>query len=276
MSTWHVDDTELTAYARRQLAPLQRASVEAHVGACPACRDVLTRVVAGSAGTVVFDSLWDRVQLGVEHAPAARPTRWLRRFGVAEPDTVVVRQIGRQSLQWTIATTMMLVVAALAAALGVSDSTQAGFVALAPLLPPLGVAATFRATPPSTAVLEATSPLSPARLLLWRTAYVVATAIPSSVVLGAIIPGDVWLAVAWLLPSAACTAIVLVAATWTDPLVPAVSVSAGWIVLVVVWGLRDLGASMTAPPTQLVSLAVATLAGAVFARRLTVLRPPVH
>ena len=49
MSTWHVDDTELTAYARRQLAPLQRASVEAHVGACPACRDVLTRVVAVDA-----------------------------------------------------------------------------------------------------------------------------------------------------------------------------------------------------------------------------------
>lgn len=276
MSTWHVDEWVLTAYARQQLAPLQRASVEAHLSACPMCRDGLTRVAAGSAGAVVFESLWDRVQLGVEHSPAARPTRWLRRIGIAEPDTVVVRQIGRQSLQWTIATTMMLVVAALAAALGISDSTQAGFVALAPLLPPLGVAATFRSTPPSTAVLELTSPLSPARLLLWRTAYVIATAIPASVVLGAIIPGDTWLAVAWLLPSAACTAIVLVAATWIDPLVPAVSVSAGWLALVAMWELRDLDASMTAPPTQLVALTVAVVAGAVFVRRLTVLHPPVN
>jgi hypothetical protein len=274
MNPWHVDEHALRAYAARELDALPRASVEAHVMGCTTCRTELARVTRASVGAVSFDGLWDRVQTRIEHAPAARSTRWLRRVGVPEPDAVVVRQIGRQSLQWTIATTLILALAAFAAALGVDDSARLGFVLLAPLLPPLGVAATYRLTPTSTASLEATSPYSPARLLLWRTAYALATAVPAAVALGAIIPGTAWLSVAWLLPSAACTTIVLAAATWTDPVKPAAAVSALWLSCVATWQLRHVPDAVVAPATQLVSLAIALAAGAVFARRLLALRVP--
>lgn len=274
MSPWHVDDSTLQAYAAQELATLERASVEAHVMRCDACRGGLARLAPASVGTVSFDALFDRVQTHIELAPSDRTTRWLRRVGVTDADTVVVRQIGRQSLQWTIAATLILALAALAATLAVRDSAQLGFVLLAPLLPALGVAATYRLTPTSTAVLESTSPYSPARLLLWRTAYSVATAVPASILFGAAIPGDPWMAVAWLLPSAACTAIVLAAATWTDPLRPALAVSAVWLGVVTSWHLRHVPDAVATPATQLASLVVAVSAGAVLGRRLLVLRIP--
>lgn len=274
MNPWHVDARSLRAYAAQELGTLERASVDAHVTRCDVCRGDLARLAPGSVGTVSFDDLWGRVQTRIELAPSDRTTRWLRRIGVPDADTVVVRQIGRQCLQWTIATTLMLALAALAATLGVHDSAQLGFVLLAPLLPPLGVAATYRLTPSTTAALEITSPYSPARLLLWRTAYSVATAVPASIAFGAIIPGNPWMAVAWLLPGAACTTIVLAAATWTDPLRPAAAVSAAWLGLVATWHLRHVPEAIATPATQLASLAVAATAGAVLARRLLVLRIP--
>lgn len=274
MSAWHVDEPAMRAYAARELEALQRASVETHVIGCGSCRSQLARVSNGSIGAVSFDDVWDRVQTRIESAPAARSTRWLGRLGIVESDRVVVRQVGRQSLQWTIATTFMLALAALAAGLGVHDSARLGFVLLAPLLPPLGVAATYRLTPTSTTSLETTSPYSPARLLLWRTGYALFTAVPAAIILGAVIPGNAWLSVAWLLPSAACTTIVLVAATWTDPLRPAISVSAAWLGLVVVWHVRHAPDAVASPLTQVVSLAVAVIAGGVLTRRLFVLRLP--
>lgn len=268
MSGWHVDESALTGFVARRLEPLERSSVEAHLMGCITCRSALGRVSGGSAGSLSFDRLWDRVQTRIEHQTAPRTSRWLRRLGVTEPDTVVLRTIGSQTLQWTIATTLVLGVAALAAVLTIHDSARLGFVLLAPILPPLGVAATYVLTPTSTALLERAAPYSPARLLLWRTTYAVATAVPASIGLGAVIPGDEWLAFAWLLPSAACTAIVLVAATWRDPVVPAVAVSTVWAGVVSAWWVRDLLEAVAAPATQFTSLTVAVAAAVVFARRV--------
>jgi hypothetical protein len=187
---------------------------------------------------------------------------------------VVVRAIAAQSAQWTLATSLVLAAAALAAALGRNDAARLGFLVLAPILPALGVAAVFRLTPHSTALLETTAPYAPARLLLWRTAYVVATAVPAAVAFGAVIPGNAWLAVAWLAPSAACTLIVIVAATWADPLAPAVAVSAIWVALVAGWYLRDVPTAVTSPAVQLASIGVTSVAAIVLHHRLAALRPP--
>jgi hypothetical protein len=274
MSTWHPGAGALATYVDRGLDGVQRASVEAHLTRCATCRGVLADTVGAASGAVAFDGLWDRIETRVEDLPAGRSRGWLQRVGVREPDTVVVRAVGSQSAQWTLATTLVLAVAALAAALGRNDSARFAFLVLAPLLPPLGVAATFRLTSHSTALLETAAPYSPARLLLWRTAYVVATAVPAAVAFGAVIPGNAWLAVAWLLPSAACTLVVLVAATWIDPLMPAIAVSAVWLALVVGWQLRDMTTVISAPPVQLSSAAVTLVAALVLHRRLSDLHVP--
>jgi hypothetical protein len=82
------------------------------------------------------------------------------------------------------------------------------------------------------------------------------------------------LAVAWLLPSAACTLVVLVAATWIDPLMPALAVSTVWLALVVGWQLRDMTTVISAPPVQLSSAAVTLVAALVLHRRLSDLHVP--
>jgi hypothetical protein len=274
MTSWHVGEGVLAAYVDRGLDGVQRASVEAHLTRCASCRGALAHTGGGASGTVSFDRLWDRIETRVEDLPAGRSPEWLQRIGVREPDTVVVRAVGSQSAQWTLATTLVLAAAALAAALGGNDSARLAFLVLAPLLPPLGVAATFRLTSSSTAMLETTAPYSPARLLLWRTAYVVATAVPAAVAFGAVIPGNAWMAVAWLLPSAACTLIVLVAATWTDPLMPALAVSTVWLALVVGWQLRDMPTAISAPAVQLSSAVITIAAALVLQRRLMELRVP--
>lgn len=274
MNSWHVGEGALAAYVDRSLDGVQRASIEAHLARCASCRGALAATVGGASGAVSFDRLWDRIETRVEDLSAGRSPGWLQRIGVREPDTVVVRAVGSHSAQWTLATTLVLAVAALAAALGRNDSARLAFLVLAPLLPPLGVAATFRLTSSSTAMLETTAPYSPARLLLWRTAYVVATAVPAAVAFGAVIPGNAWLAVAWLLPSAACTLVVLVAATWTDPLTPALTVSTVWLALVVGWQLRDVPDAITTPPVQLSSAAITVVAALVLHRRFLLLRVP--
>ena len=274
MKDWHADEGMLRSYAEQRVGALQRASIEAHLMACQTCRDAMAPVAGDPLGSLSFDELWNRVQTRLEDAPAVRTSRRLARVGVAEPDRVVVRQIGRQSLQWTITTTLLLGLSVLAAALGVHSSARLGFVLLAPLLPPLGVAAAYRLTPTSTAVLERTSPLSPARLLLWRTAYALATAMPVSIAAGAVIPGDAWMALAWLLPSAACTAIVVAAATWADPLPAAAVVSASWFAIVLAWHVEQAPDAVATPVTQLAALVVAVVAGAICGHRLVALRLP--
>ena len=274
MSSWHVGEGALAAYVDRSLDGVHRASVEAHLTRCASCRSALAETGGGTSGAVSFDRLWDRIETRVEDLSAGRSPGWLQRVGVRGPDAVVVRAVGSQSAQWTLATTLVLAVAALAAALGRNDSARLAFVVLAPLLPPLGVAATFRLTSHSTAMLETTAPYSPARLLLWRTAYVVATAVPAAVAFGAVIPGNAWMAVAWLLPSAACTLVVLVAATWTDPLTPAIAVSTVWLALVVGWQLRDMPTAISAPAVQLASAAITAAAALVLQRRPLELRVP--
>jgi hypothetical protein len=80
--------------------------------------------------------------------------------------------------------------------------------------------------------------------------------------------------VAWMLPSAACTLVVLVAATWIDPLTPALVVSAVWLALVVGWQLREMPTAITAPAVQLSSAAITVAAALVLQRRLLELRVP--
>lgn len=272
MTDWHVEPAVLDAYLARGLGELQRASVEAHVMRCATCRADIARASGPVAGPLAFSDLWDRIETRVETQASRRVTRFLGRLGIGEADAVVLRETGAQAAQWTLATTMVLAVAALAAALGRQDAARLAFLVLAPLVPPLGVAASYRLTPPSTALLEVTSPYSPARLLLWRTAYVVATAVPVAMVLGALVPGNGWMAFAWLLPGAVCLLVVLVAATWVDPTVPAAVVAVAWAALVVGWHVRDTAAQMATAPVQVWAAVLATALVVVLHRRLLALR----
>lgn len=267
MSGWHVDDRAALAYRDRRLGPIERASVETHAERCGDCRSRLA-APAGLPPALDLDRIWSQVEARAQ-APAIGPIgRGLLRAGVRMDDLVVLRVIAAQTRQWTISATLVLAVAAIAAVLGPVGSAPLLFLVVAPLLPALGVAVTYRLAPHGVDLLETTSPFAPARMLLWRTAYVVATAVPTAVALGAVVLTEPWAAVAWLAPSAACTLCVAVAATWTDPLRPAVAVAAAWAGIAGLWAVRDTPWAVAAPSTQLVALAVALAAAVVLRHRL--------
>jgi hypothetical protein len=147
------------------------------------------------------------------------------------------------------------------------------FVVVAPLWPPLLVAATYRTGGASLGLFERTTSYPPARLLLWRTAYVLATAVPVTVGFGVLIGGRGWLWASWLLPSVVCTLAVVIAATWTDPMRPAVAVSAVWAATVVMWSTGAAEQPLIGEPRlQVLCAALTVLGGVVLAGRLHDLR----
>lgn len=273
MSAWHVDDAVVAAYGERRLDPVQRASVEAHAARCGECRDALgavgvTEVAGAGAPGFDLDRLWSRVEARVTTPEVSRVDRVLIRLGLSMPDLVVLRFAAAGSRQWTIATTLVLTVTALAAVLGPVESAHASFLIVAPLLPALGVAATYRLVPPGVDLLERTAPYPPARLLLWRTAYVVTAAVPVAVALGLVVLRHPGAAVSWLLPALACTLSVVAAATRQDPTRPAAVVAVCWTAVVVAWQVRDTPWAITDVSTQGVALALSVAAALVLHRRL--------
>ena len=169
MSAWHVDDGVAAAYGERRLDPVQRASVEAHAVRCKECRSVLGAGATGPTNSqrspdLDLEHLWARVEAAVSTPEVGRSGRALLRLGVSMSDVVVTRVVAAQSRQWTMATTLVLAVTAVAAVLGPVDSAHAAFLVVAPLLPALGVAATYRLVPHGIDLLERAAPFSPARM----------------------------------------------------------------------------------------------------------------
>lgn len=274
MTAWHVDERAADAYRDRRLGPIERASVETHAARCAECRTNLSERTE-LPPALDLDRLWSQVEARVEAPAVGRMGRGLLRAGVRMADLVVLRVIAAQSRQWTISTTLVLAVAAVATVLGPVGSAPLLFLVVAPLMPALGVAATYRLVPHGVDLLESTAPYPPARMLLWRTAYVVATAVPVAVAVGAMVLAEPWAAVAWLLPSAACTLCVAVAATWTDPTRPALGVALAWTSIAAVWAVRDTPWAIAAPSTQVVALVVSLAAALVLRQRLDRLAIPI-
>jgi hypothetical protein len=224
---WHAADDLLAAYVRGDAGAVRGASLEQHLTRCAACR---TRV-AGHVETARLDRVWERVR---ESAQAPRPTlleRLLGRLGVSESDArlVAVAPSLRASWLYGIAATMAFVW--LAAVYGGTDGVAA-YLLLAPLVPVVGVAVAYGPDVDPSFEVAAAAPYPASRLLLLRTAAVLATSLPLVLGAGLVAPALSWTAVSWLLPALAFTAVTLAAATWVRPTSVAAVLVVGWIAAV--------------------------------------------
>ncbi|MFE0424259.1 zf-HC2 domain-containing protein, partial [Streptomyces sp. NPDC058953] len=128
------------------------------------------------------------------------------------------------------------VVAVVAGALALSygagfDASRPLLLALAPALPPAGVAVAYgRHTDPLHEIAAAT-PSGGLRLLLTRTAVVLAVSVTLLTATGALLPADGTApgAAAWLLPALALTSGVLALGSWTGLPVAAAVLTGGWL-----------------------------------------------
>jgi hypothetical protein len=119
------------------------------------------------------------------------------------------------------------------------------FLLVAPLAPVAGVAAAFGGDADPSHEIVVTAPYSAGRLLLMRTAAVLATCTPIAMLVGLTLPGPAWLTVAWLSPAAAGIAVTLA-------LAPAVGLTSSATAVGVVWSVLSLAVSRAQDPLALV------------------------
>lgn len=148
------------------------------------------------------------------------------------------------------------------------------FLLVAPLLPLAAVALAYGpAVDPAHEVAVAT-PYPQARLFLLRCAAVILATVPITLVTGLLLPTPEWVPTAWLLPAAAMTAIAIAAGTWSESLTGATVLGVGWAAFVGWAGLHDQLERAFGAPTQMLSLGMLLVCGAVIGLRLTGMGAP--
>lgn len=226
MTTWHVPDLALADYVHGRVAPSAAASTEAHLLSCARCRAVL----APALDLVELDQIWAEV---VQRTDAPRPgvvEVLLLRCGLRSDTARLLGATPSLRLSWLAGVALALLLALFAAQTG--ERGTAVFLALAPILPVVGVALAFAPRIDPTYELAAAAPYSCLRLLLLRSvAVLISTLLPAGLA-AAFLPGAPWLAVAWLLPALALAALTLAAATFVDIVWSAFGLSVAWLSVV--------------------------------------------
>jgi len=123
------------------------------------------------------------------------------------------------------------------------------FLVAAPLGPLAGVAVAFAGGLDPTREIGLAAPYSGLRLLLVRTAAVLAVTVPIVALAGLALPGSNWLAAAWLLPTAGLTCAALALTGRLTPVVAVGVVATAWVLLTVpttVAGRLDLAFGLVA------------------------------
>ena len=275
MTGWHLDDDMLRRYAGRTDSLAEGASAEQHLLSCGPCRARVGAAASVTGFSVIdFAAVWDRTRDAVEVPRPSVFERLLRGAGLPAAEARLVAVASAFRGVWLAGVAAVLAFAALAAAFGHARGVWV-FLAVAPVVPCLVVAAGYDPWVDPALEPELVTPYPALRLVLLRTIAVLALALPAVLLFGLVVPGEA--AFAWLLPAVGFVAVVLAASTWVSPLRAAIAVSSGW--LAVIW---LLAARSGAPDAVLQGRAQAgflALAAASFAvfllrrRRLRQLRP---
>lgn len=198
--------------------------------------------------------------MGEISAPArSRFERALLALRVPEPTARLVAATPVLRWAWFAAVGVVLLLAASAGAEQWRPGDQlAVFLALAPVVPVIGVALVYGPHADRAHEVAVAAPLSGLRLILLRTITVVAAAAAVSLFTVLAAPTEGWLRLAWLLPSLATTATALALATHFGVRRATIGVAVGWLALVIL--VAQVSDDATAPfraPGQAVALAVA-------------------
>ena len=177
----------------------------------------------------------DAVLGEISAPPRSRLERALLALRVPEPTARLVAATPVLRTAWLVAVGVALLFASVAA----KETWQAGdqlaiFLALAPIVPVAGVAMAYGPQSDRTYEVAVAAPMSGMRLLLLRTATVLAAAGALSLLAVLAAPTAGWLRLAWLLPGAATTSVTLAAATRTSLRRAAGVVSVVWLCVVIV------------------------------------------
>jgi putative zinc finger protein len=252
VNVWHLEPELVRRYVGGTVDPESAASAEAHLMACAACRTLLVPHVDTGRTAAIWAEVVDRVD-------APRPSlleRALVRLGVGEATARLVAATPTLRGPWLAAIAGVLTFAALAAQ---SDERWLrAFLVVAPLVPLGGVAVAFASGLDPTREIGLATPYPGLRLLLIRTAAVLAVTVPAALAAGLALPGPSWLAAAWLLPATGLTSAALALTGWLRPVVAIGAVALGWAGATVPATLQGQAGALFGAGAQLGWLALAT------------------
>jgi len=225
MTVWHLDPEAIRRYAQGAVPPDLAASAEAHLMKCAVCRGVISSFVDARRAEVIWHEVVDRVDV-----PRRSGSEWmLVRLGVGEATARLVAATPTLRGPWLLAVAGVLALAAWAAQ--VDERNLAMFLVVAPLGPLAGVAVAFAGGLDPTREIGLAAPYSRLRLLLIRTAAVLAVTVPIVAAAGLALPGSNWLAAAWLLPTAGLTCVALALTGRVTPVVAVGVVATAWVLV---------------------------------------------
>lgn len=260
--TWHTSDDVLHAYLAGDLDALEGASVEQHLLVCARCRSTVgTLVEARDLGRA-----WASIQTAIERPAQPAPIRLARQVGLPEPTSVLLAASASLRTAWLTSSFVALGFALLAAHFS-QDGGLWPFLLIAPLVPVIGVAASYGPATDPLETLLVTSPYGRTRLILVRTIAVLATCLPVAFVIGLLLPGPDWVAAAWLGPALAMIPILLALASFVGPRVAAGVLAIGWCGMVLPSVRRLSPTWPVEADQQLLFLALALVAAGVLALR---------
>jgi hypothetical protein len=225
---WHLDSDTIDAYRAGDVSPAMAASLEAHVVACAACRDLVSERVDDTRRDRNWSAIADRVD-----APRRNlAERILLRLGMRDHIARLLMLTPTFRLAWFAAVAAVSGLAVVSAADGAllrGDRGSFAFLVLAPLLPVVGVATAFTPRTDAAFELAASAPFSAFELLLVRAAAVLVTSTVVSAAASIALPGSSLEAVTWLLPALGLTTATLALARWVPINVAAGVLSALWL-----------------------------------------------
>ena len=226
--TTHLPIATIERYAADTLPYADASSVEAHLLACSACR----QVVAGQVDQRRLDRVWAELTDRVNECRVRLPERWLHRVGIPAPVAKILVCTPSLRGSWLMGVVITLALAVLAAR--TTGGGDVPFLAVAPVLPVVGIAVSFgRAMDAAWEVGEAT-PTGGFPLLLIRSGAVLAACLSATAVAALVLPAHGRGALAWLLPSFLLVVVTLTLSTRAAMPWVAGGISAIWLVAVAV------------------------------------------
>lgn len=259
---WHTDETALRAYADGSALQVTSASVEAHLMVCAACRERFRPMLPAAP----LEQAWEAVRERIEAPRRSAAERLLGWLGLSEESARLLAAVPAFRGAWLLGLLAVTLFAGVAAWVSGVVGT-ALFLLVAPLAPVAGVAASFGGDADPSHELVTVTPHPATRLLLLRTAGVLATSVPVAIVAGLALQGPAWLAFAWLAPAAAGVTLALALAPAFGATVAAVTVAVGWSTAVVVATRLHEPLALLDPAMQLLFTAIAGAAVVVLVLR---------
>jgi hypothetical protein len=260
--TWHLDEATLRAYVDGHPLPVVGASVESHLVDCPTCRGRLGELMSHET----VDEAWSAIRAHVEAPRPSVAERVLRWLAVSAESARLLVAVPAFRGAWLLGLFTVTLFAS-AAALFAGEYGLTVFLIVAPLAPVAGVAASFSGDADPCHELVTVAPYSATRMLMLRTAGVLATSLPVTLLAGLALPGPAWLGVAWLTPAAAGVALTLLLSPQLGTTVPSAALGACWSVGVVAAARLNDPLEVVEPAMQLVFTAVTLAAVAALVLR---------